>query len=147
MRVPNSYQRKPLAVNMTPMIDVVFLLIVFFLVSSHLVKQEAQMPLKLPKATSGPTAVDEEGERVIINVLADGRVLLAGNVVTREQLSQRLSTRFETFRRQNRDRDDLEIRIRSDRSVAYAHIEPILLACAKAGIWNVTFAVYRNGDS
>ncbi len=124
------------------MIDVVFLLIVFFLVSSHLVKQEAQMPLKLPRAESGPTAVDEEGERIVVNVLPDGRVLLGGGVVTREQLEQRLAARFQKFRRQN-GRDDLEVRIRSERTVPYAKIEPILLSCARAGIWNVTFAVYR----
>ena len=145
MRVPNSYRRRPLGFNMTPMIDVVFLLIIFFLVSSHLVKQEAQMPLKLPRADSGPTANDDEGQRVIINVLADGRVLLSGNAVSRAQLQKRLAAEYAAYRRQE-NRDDLEIRIRSDREVPYAHVEPILLACARAGIWNVTFAVYRRNE-
>ena len=145
MRVPNSYRRKPLGFNMTPMIDVVFLLIIFFLVSSHLVKQEAQLPLKLPHAESGPTAKDDEGQRVIINVLPDGRILLAGSAVSREQLQQRLAAQQEIYRHQN-ERDDLEVRIRSDRAVAYTHVEPILLACARAGIWNVTFAVYRRNE-
>jgi len=143
MRVPSSYRRKPLAFNMTPMIDVVFLLIVFFLVSSHLVRQEAQLPLELPRAESGPTAVDEEGERIIVNVLPQGRILLAGAPVNPQQLQQRLAARLERFREEHRSRDDLEVRIRSDRSVPYANIEPILLACARAGVWNVTFAVYR----
>ncbi len=146
MKVPSSYQRKPLAFNMTPMIDVVFLLIIFFLVSSHLVKQEAQMPLSLPFAESGPTAQDDEGQRVIINVLPDGRILLAGSHVTREQLPGRLAAQLEAFRNDHPGRDDLEVRIRSDRSVPYAKVEPILLTCARAGIWNVTFAVYRGNE-
>ena len=145
MRVPNSYRRRPLGFNLTPMSDVVFLLIIFFLVSSHLVKQEAQMPLKLPHADSGPTAKDDEGERIIINVLPDGRILLAGSAVSREQLQARLAAQYETYRQQE-DRDDLEVRIRSDRSVKYEHVEPILLACARSGIWNVTFAVYRKNE-
>ena len=50
------------------------------------------------------------------------------------------------LQRQQEERDDLEVRIRSARSVAYEHVEPILLACARAGIWNVTFAVYRRNE-
>jgi biopolymer transport protein ExbD len=38
------------------------------------------------------------------------------------------------------------VRIRGDRTVAYRHVESILLACARAGIWNVAFAVYRPED-
>lgn len=143
MRIPSSYRRKPLAFNMTPMIDVVFLLIVFFLVSSHLVKQEAQLPLPLPLAESGPTAVDDETPRVTVNVLANGRILLAGQTVDRSELERRLRNQFQKFQHQNPQRDDLEVRIRSDRQVPYRRVEPLLLACARAGIWNVTFAVYR----
>ncbi len=146
MRVPTSYRRRPIGFNMTPLIDVVFLLIVFFLVSSHLVKQEAQMPLPLPTADSGPTAVDEQGERIIVNVLAGGRILLAGNVVVRDELAKRLRNELQRFQGEHKDRDDLEVRIRSDRRVPYANVEPILLSCARAGIWNVTFAVYRKGE-
>ena len=40
----------------------------------------------------------------------------------------------------------LQVRIRSDRSVPYRFVEPILLACARAGIWDVSFAVYRAED-
>ena len=128
---------------MTPMIDVVFQLIIFFLVSSHLVKQEAQLPLKLPLADSGPTAVDEDRPRVIVNVLADGRVLLAGSTLQPGELERRLRHQLEQFQRAHGERDDLEVRIRSDRAAPYAQVEPILLSCARAGVWNVTFAVYR----
>ena len=53
MRVPLSNRRHRLEMNMTPMIDVVFLLIIFFLVSSHLQKQEAHAELDLPTAETG----------------------------------------------------------------------------------------------
>ncbi|HIA20620.1 MAG TPA: biopolymer transporter ExbD, partial [Planctomycetaceae bacterium] len=38
---------------------------------------------------------------------------------------------------------DLEVRIRSDQHVPYEVVEPIMLSCVRAGIWNVTFAVFR----
>jgi biopolymer transport protein ExbD len=125
---------------MTPMIDVVFLLIIFFLVSSHLAKQEAQMKLPLPVADSSTETAEQAAPRVTINVLQDGGLLMAGRSVRAAELAERLR------RRLGEVGDRLEVRIRSDRHVAYGTIEPILLACARAGVWNVTFAVYRSKD-
>jgi biopolymer transport protein ExbD len=140
MRVPEHARGSDLNFNMTPMIDVVFLLIIFFLVSSHLARQEVQMPLPLPTASSGERSIDTAVRRVTINVLSDGRLMFAGKPVEVEQLPERLALA------RNESGADLEIRIRSDRSVAYQHVEPILLACARTGIWNVAFAVYRPED-
>jgi biopolymer transport protein ExbD len=125
---------------MTPLIDVVFLLIIFFLVSSHLARQETQLELNLPTAASGSEAAAESRPRVSINVLADGRILLGTTETRPADIAPRLE--FE----RNRSGDDLEVRIRSDRSVPYGRVEPVLLACADAGIWNVTFAVYKKGE-
>lgn len=126
---------------MTPMIDVVFLLIIFFLVSSHLARQEVQMELPLPHAASGSQPdQDEQQPRLIVNVAGDGQLQLAGRLVTIQQLQERLLTRRQI------SGDELEVRIRSDRSVLYSRINPLMQACAKAGIWNVTFAVYQPGE-
>jgi biopolymer transport protein ExbD len=119
------------------MIDVVFLLIVFFLVSSHLARQESQLPLPLPAADTGEETRAVDGDRVVVNILADGSVLLTGRAVSPDQLQHRLQHERE------RSRDDFELRIRCDRSVPYRFVRPVLLAAARAGIWNVTFAVTR----
>jgi biopolymer transport protein ExbD len=141
MRVPDVHRRGGVDFNMTPMIDVVFLLIIFFLVSSHLARQEAQMVLPLPEADSGQRSPADDAPRVTINVLRDGSLMWAGRTVPVERLSDRLREKLA------RDGEDLEVRIRADRNVAYLHVEPILLACARAGIWNVTFASYRPEES
>lgn len=140
MQVPNHLRSGKLGFNMTPMIDVVFLLIIFFLVSSHLAKQEAQMQLPLPVAESGSVDAETESRRVTINVLDDGRLLLAGRAVRSTELVERLRDKIADAG------SDLEVRIRSDRTVEYRYVEPIMLACARSGIWNVTFAVYRPED-
>ena len=140
MRIPNHVRGSPLSINMTPMIDVVFQLIIFFLVSSHLSKQEAQLPLPLPVAASGEKEGDETSPRVTINVRADGQLSLAGKPLAAVELPQRLQAKL------TEAGTDLEVRIRSDRAVEYRHMEPILLACARAGVWNVAFAVYRPED-
>ena len=85
--LPNTTTRRALGFNMTPMIDVVFLLIIFFLVSSHLAQSDAQLPLPLPAASSGELA-DPEIERAVVNVKPNGEYLLAGRVIEPQRLAE-----------------------------------------------------------
>ena len=140
MRVPNNLKSGEVGFNMTPMIDVVFLLIIFFLVSSHLAKQEVHMDLPLPDAATGEQRTSEEAPRLTINVSQDGQLIVAGRTVAQAELR----TRFEEKRRDAGP--DVEVVIRGDRDVPYGQVEPIMLDCVRAGIWNVTFAVYRPQD-
>ena len=133
-------KRSPVTFNMTPMIDVVFLLIIFFLVSSHLARQENRLELPLPSAASGQPPEQDPAPRLTINVLKEGRLLIAGSQIAPGQLAPRLASELA---RQSRE---LQVRIRSDRGVSYRFVEPILLACAQSGIWNVSFAVTPKED-
>lgn len=141
MKVPRRDMHGEVGFDMTPMIDIVFQLIIFFLLTGHLVKQETQVKLPLPEASSGDEDVDDEAPRVTINVQADGQVSLGSGQVNMAELTQRLAEKRAAIG------DGLEVRIRSDRRVAYGVVEPIMLACTKVGIWNVTFAVYRPGEA
>ncbi len=134
MRTPTAGYQREMRVNMTPMIDVVFLLIIFFLVSSHLARQESQLPLPLPKADSGEE-IDLQADRVVVNVTAAGELMLAGRRVSRDELARRLSNERQT------SSDSLEVRIRSDRDVPFQYVQPVLQAVSSSGIGNVTFAV------
>jgi biopolymer transport protein ExbD len=127
-------------INMTPMIDIVFQLLIFFLVSSHIARQESQMALPLPVAESGKEDITTPHPRVTINVLPDRQVVLAGRRIDLAELPQRLE------RVVAQEGRDVEIRIRSDRRVPYRDIEPILSSCAQVGVWNVAFAVHRSQD-
>jgi len=140
VKIPSYVGGRGVDFNMTPMIDVVFLLIIFFLVSSHLAKQEVQMQLPLPDARSGTQAEDSQLPRLVVNISAGGQIQMAGRQLTLEQFQERLVKRREKYGQ------DLEVRIRSDRSVPYRNISPVMRRCAETGIWNVTFAVYRPGE-
>ncbi len=137
MRTPRYQPRRHYGMNMTPMIDVVFLLIIFFLVSSHLARQDARLELPLPIAKSGSDDFDLETPRMTINVLQDGSWWLSGRVLEPARLPETL----QQSRQQHGDR--LEVRVRGSRWTEYRHVEPILLACTRNGIWNVSYAVYR----
>lgn len=141
MRAVTTFRQSHNDVIMTPMIDVVFLLIIFFLVSSHLAQQEVQLELDLPSAAAGQEQAETPLRRITVNVRANGQVLLAGGVVGAEEIARRF--RFEASQAEG----PMEVRVRADRQVPYRSVEPILSACARAGIWNVTFAVVaRRGE-
>ena len=141
MRPPLRHRPAGVQINMTPMIDVTFLLIIFFLLSSHLAQQETQLDLDLPTAASGRQAVDDERPRLSVNVRSDGSVMLGSTETPPMEMGRRLRIERERLG------GDLEVRIRADRSVPYSAVEPILLACAEAQIWNVTFAVFKKVES
>jgi biopolymer transport protein ExbD len=140
MLVRSTYaDRGSIGFNMTPMIDIVFLLIIFFILSSHFARQETQLELALPEAASGQEAAVDETRRLIVSVLPDGQLQLAGAPVDAAELEQKIS--YES----QREGGELEVRIRSDRQAPYRQVEPILVACARAGVWKVTFAVMPIG--
>ena len=146
MHVPTHYARSPIGFNMTPMIDVVFLLIIFFLVASNLARQEVQLELDLPEAGTGQRPQQEDIRRVVINVLPEARagkrIMVGGRLVAEGELAQLID--YESRRASREVRGQLEVRIRSDRKVPYRVVEPLLVACARSGVWKVTFAVVAN---
>lgn len=118
------------------MIDVVFLLIIFFLVSSHLAKQENTIPLKLPTANSG---LDDTSNRqsVVVNVLPDGAWMIGGANVQQAGLDKALRSRLMA------SEEPLQLRIRTDQNVTYDRIEPILTSAAQLGIGDIVFSVFE----
>lgn len=143
MRLPSSRKNGEVGINMTPMIDVVFQLIIFFMLSSRLAKQEAQLELPLPTADSIEriNQADDLSPRVTVNVTSDGVLQMAGRSIPPDELAGRLQERRE------RIGPNMEVRIRGSREVAYRHVEPIMFACSQVGIWKVNYAVYRKEDA
>jgi biopolymer transport protein ExbD len=121
---------------MTPMIDVVFLLIIFFLVSSHLAKRETRVPMELPIA--GSHQIDDVAvNRITINVDRDQRIQMGGTIVTADRVAEFLAN----YERQNNS--VAAVRIRTDKTVPYGAVEPLLRNIAQAGIVDITFAVHE----
>ena len=141
MQLPIPDRRFGLRFNITPLIDVVFLLIIFFLVSSHFVRSETAQEVELPEASQAQDDVAADARRLLITVTVDGRYHIAGRVVAAGDLR-------EIFNRAKAQADgQLEIRIRGDRRVPYRQIEPLLLLCSEIGLTDVKFGVMQSGRS
>ena len=140
MKIPQSRTRR-LGVDLTPMIDVVFQLIIFFLVSSQMAQREAALPLKLPEADSSVESLEISTSRLTVNLREDGSLSVGGRDVLVSELEGIFAKAIEV------KGEDVEVRIRASREAGYRHAEQVLLACTRQGIWNVTFAVYRREGS
>jgi biopolymer transport protein ExbD len=134
MQIPNQGNRRSVGANMTPMIDVVFLLIIFFLVSSHLARQENRLPLELPVASTFDP-VDPDKAPLTISVDQRSRWLVSGDVVGLASVRAILSDLKAS------QGSDAAIRIRTDGTVQYQEIEPLLREAALAGISDTAIAV------
>ncbi|MGQ0636192.1 MAG: ExbD/TolR family protein [Planctomycetaceae bacterium] len=139
MRLPTRSRGGGLKFNLTPMIDVVFNLIIFFLAASHLARSEITADVSLPEASTGGNEGPEFVRRLIVTVLPDGALNIGGKEFALPQVEQMIvAGRNELSEERRRD---FEVRIRTDRRVPYSKIEPLLLACARAGVTKVPFAV------
>lgn len=108
--------------NLTPLIDVVFLLLIFFMLTSHFVRDES-IPLDLPTADSAAPLAEEE-----LKVVLDdrGRILLAGEEISPAVLKGRLQAAMQ-------ERADRRLQIRGDRVVSLGLTVQVLDAARKAG--------------
>lgn len=137
MRLVLERRGTPMMPNLTPMVDVVFQLIVFFIATSTLARLEFSQAVDLPEARSGEP-VNSATPLVAATVLPDGRVFVGAQRVSTEQLTQLLKLKAEQV-----GREEVEFYIRADEETTYANIEPLLEAATRAGIWKVRFGVQQ----
>ena len=133
--IPDEEQTE--SINLTPLIDIVFLLLIFFLTATTFQKEEVEMDLELPQAASGEAG--DEKRVVVINVARDGRVLVDGRVVSVEALRQKLKAAA------TRDKDQ-QVLIRGDKQSQFGVVAQVFDACLLAKLHSVSI-VARPEDS
>lgn len=122
--------------DMSPMIDMVFLLLIFFIVASQIVKIE-KVPIEVPSATYAKVPEDQTG-RYIITVDTDGKMYVgpASEEITIDGLKEQVAAELEA-------NEKLRILIRADGQTQYEENEKIMEACAEAGAVDLIFAAFE----
>lgn len=138
-----NFQKKNLipanpGVPLTPMIDVVFLLLCFFVTSQIFAQWETEIDIALPTAATGDMPQRLPGE-VIINVLADGGAVVNGQTLDDAQLRAMMDRLVQLFPGQ-------PVLLRADKTTAYEHVVRVLDTCRQADIWNISFATLAPGS-
>ena len=129
-------------IPMGPMIDMVFLLLVFFMVTAKPIKQESDIGLSLPGTVSQEEALDIPDEQQI-EILADGTIVL-NEVVMAEPRDRDMPQLFKTLVRFNEASKSNNVKalvtIAADDNTTHQRIVDVLNVCARAEVTGVTFA-------
>ena len=131
-----------LKVDMTPMIDCVFLLLIFFMVSSTMHRQEADISFSLPGTADQSEPVQIPDEQ-IIEINDDGTVLLNDlqyDSVDSRDMPELLDTLIRFKATADANKVEAMITIAPSGKVKHQRVVDVLNACAAAKIGNVTFA-------
>jgi biopolymer transport protein ExbD len=121
--------------QLAPMIDIVFLLLIFFIVTWQFTKSETELSVSVPTAQEGADPERQKGE-IVVNILADGTIRIESVSVDLPQLLEKLASIAAQYENQ-------PVRIRGDGAVNYQRVVEVIDTCTKAGIWNISFATQR----
>ncbi len=126
---------QPGGIAIAPMVDVVFLLLIFFLVTWNFARYETELDVKVPTAREGKETRRTVGE-VILNVKRDGTIVMNRRVMTADELRDALTRIAGLY-------PDQAVVLRGDQNVNYSHVVDVLDVCRSANIWNVAFATSK----
>lgn len=123
--------------QMSPMIDCVFQLLIFFMVCGVFKTAQASPDVILPEANHSQKK-DAKPNELTINVKADGSIVVDSKTYKAEELADLIKG----FSGQN-NQENVVVYVRGDKSVQWKTIRKVLANCASAGIGNISFATYK----
>ncbi len=121
------------SLNLTPMIDVVFLLIIFFMVGTKFTELERKVALDVPQV-SNIGALSSEPDKRVVNVYRDGRIELDRQFVSVDALAEELATASQEY-------PDLGVIVRGDAEGPFQNVATVLSACRRAGVSDMGISV------
>ena len=120
------------AVQMASLMDVVFLLLCFFVTTSVFSQWETEIAISLPTAKSATVPGRMPGE-IILNVSSEGVVTVNGQTLTLADVTARLARIAKIYPGQ-------PVVIRADKATAYEALVGVIDACRAADVWNFSLA-------
>lgn len=121
--------------QLAPLVDVLLLLLIFFLMTWNAARNENELDVKVPKASAAKEKSAPIGD-VIVNVKADGNVVVNRRKLTGPDLTALLQGLVKL-------NADQAVVIRGDEAGAYKNIVNVLNICSEAGVTNVAFATAK----
>ena len=120
------------ALALTSMLDVIFLLLCFFVTVSVFSQWESEISIKLPASKTSEQPERLPGE-IIVNLTKEGVVKVNGNVMPLPELKSRLAKVAKFYPGQ-------PVIIRADRDTRYESLVEVMDACREADVWNFSLA-------
>jgi biopolymer transport protein TolR len=128
-RLERSARPAPMSdINMTPLIDVMLVLLVIFIITAPLMT--SSLKLDLPKTDSATP--NSAPSFIALAVDADGKLFFGDELLAREALAQRIAAAAKA-------NPQLEVQLRADRKVAYGSVAELIAMIQKAGLSRIGF--------
>jgi biopolymer transport protein ExbD len=137
MNFEDQFADEDQGLNLTPMIDVVFLLLIFFMLATTFMDPERDINLDLPKASDIGTSA-EQSEELVINVMRDGSVVVGGAQLDDNGL-------LATLRQAALKDAERQVTIRGDRMTVHENIVKCMNLCGTAGLSNLAISTIDGG--
>jgi biopolymer transport protein ExbD len=124
-------------INLTPMIDVVLNLLIFFMLGTRFADMERQFDVQLPSVSAAQPLTNPPDE-IVVNVFADGRIVVKQELLSLAELESRLKVAQGRYA-------DQAVLIRGDGQGVYQNVMDVLGACHRARITNFSLATQLKG--
>ena len=130
-------QHKPTPkVSMAPLIDIVFITLIFYMTLSIFYQLETELSISVPKSEQSQESERSPGE-IIINISSEGQITVNQRVLTPSKLEVMLRQLSSLYPNQ-------PVIIRADKQTRHESVVKALDACAAADIWNIAFATLKD---
>lgn len=126
------------SLNLTPMIDILFLLIIFFMVGAKFTEMERAVDLDVPQV-SDLGALTAAPEKKVINIFHDGRVMLGTREISLTDLQTELAASHAEYQ-------DLGVLVRGDSDVPFQQVATVLTTVRQAGIAEMAISVRMTNE-
>ncbi len=129
MKFTDSKKSKGVDINLTPLIDVVFLLLIFFMVSTTFIYSDA-LKIELPKAKGENTEIKEN---INIVITADGEININGDIISKAGLRNKLSS----LKKQN---PKATVVLQADKNSTHGDVVFVMDNCKQVGFDKLAIA-------
>ena len=132
----NTKVPEPIGFQLAPMLDVVFLLLIFFVVTQKFILNEQDLKVKVPTAPKST----EETSRAINEMIINAREEDGDLVITIDRELHTLKSLKEMLEKQIGVDPNQPVRIRGDAQMSWQRMADVISTCSQAGGWNVSFS-------
>jgi biopolymer transport protein ExbD len=129
-------QEDEIGFQLAPMIDMTFLLLIFFMVTTKISKEQVKVDIKLPTA-SNATIPSDLSNRDIISIDGDGVYYIGQRKSDKKELTAYLKERFKVT-------PPLRIYVRADKNTPGKQVKELMRIASEAGAVNVIFGTYQD---
>ncbi len=139
----NAKIPEPIGFQLAPMLDVVFLLLIFFVVTQKFILNEQDLKVKVPTAPKST----EETSRAIDEMIVNAREEAGELIVTIDRQRYTLDDLGKLMRKQVALNPSQPVRIRGDAAMTWQRMADVISTCSQAGVWNISFSKQMPGGN